>query len=113
MKMKLNYKEQKLLSAEEQSQQAIEYAVKSTKLQYQSNLLATQKSLEEAKNELVEAKTEYPLDFGKVVSLQDSVESLEKGLKASEVRDLGYSYSLVRKIKSKQNWSHISVKYSF
>lgn len=40
-------------------------------------------------------------------------EHLEKGLKASEVRDLGYSYSLVRKVKSKQNWSHVSVKYSF
>lgn len=35
-------------------------------------------------NELAEVKTEYPLDFGKVVSLQDSVESLEKGLKALE-----------------------------
>lgn len=82
--MKLNYREKKLLLAGEQSQQAIEYAVKSTKLQYQANLLATQKSLEEAKNELAEAKTEYPLDFGKVVSLQDSVESLEKGLEALE-----------------------------
>lgn len=92
MEMKLNYKEQKLLSAEEQSQQVIEYAVKSTKLQYQANLLATQKSLEEAKNELAEAKTEYPLDFGKVVSLQDSVESLEKGLKA--LKNLGKELGL-------------------
>lgn len=84
MEMRLNYKEAKLLSSEEKSQKDVEYAVKSTKLQYQSNQLATQQSLEEAQNELEEAKTEYPLDFAKIVSLMDKVESLEKGLKALE-----------------------------
>lgn len=38
---------------------------------------------------------------------------LATGLKASAVRDLGYSYSLVRKIKNKQNWMHISKYYNF
>ena len=40
-------------------------------------------------------------------------ELLEQGLKASKIRDLGYNYALVRKIKSKQNWSHISCNYNF
>ena len=38
---------------------------------------------------------------------------LSGGLSASEVRDLGYKYSLVRKIKSRENWSHISQDYSW
>lgn len=40
-------------------------------------------------------------------------ELLDKGFKPSKIRDLGYNYALVRKIKSKQNWSHISCNYNF
>ena len=45
--------------------------------------------------------------------VKEICEYLSKGFKASEVRDFGYSYSLVRKIKSKQNWHHISINYNF
>ena len=38
---------------------------------------------------------------------------LEKGLSASKIRDLGYKYNLVRKIKARKNWEHISNEYSF
>lgn len=40
-------------------------------------------------------------------------EYLSAGLTAAEVRDKGYSYELVRAIKSKKNWKHISNNYSF
>lgn len=78
--MLLNYKEQKLLSEEQKSQKEVEYAVKSTKLQYQSNLLATQSALDEAKKKLNDLKCEYPLNFEEVINTTNEVESLEKGL---------------------------------
>lgn len=78
--MLLNYKEQKLLSEEQKSQKEIEYAVKSTKLQYQANLLATQSALDKAKKKLSDLKCAYPLDFEEVINTADEVESLEKGL---------------------------------
>lgn len=61
-------------------QKDVEYAVKSTKLQYQADLLKTQQFLDEAKKNLAEAKTEYPMSFEKVVNLYNEVESYEKGL---------------------------------
>ena len=78
--MLLDYKEQKLLSEEQKSQKEIEYAVKSTKLQYQANLLATQSALDEAKKKLSDLKCAYPFDFEEVISTADEVESLKKGL---------------------------------
>lgn len=70
----------------------MEYAVKSTKLQYQADLLKTQQSLDEAKKNLAEAKTEYPMNFEKVVNLYNEVESYEKGLKVlKEIgKELGF-----------------------
>lgn len=47
------------------------------------------------------------------IIVRDICEYLSKGFKASEVRDFGYPYGLVRKIKSKQNWQHISINYNF
>ena len=38
---------------------------------------------------------------------------LQDGLKPSKVRDLGFNYNLVRKIKSRQNWEHISKNFIF
>lgn len=38
---------------------------------------------------------------------------LETGLSSAEIRDLGYNYELVRKIKSRKTWKHISVNYTF
>ena len=40
-------------------------------------------------------------------------ELLEQGYKPSLIRDLGYSYSLVRQIKARKNWKHISHIYNF
>lgn len=78
--MKLNYKEQKLISEEQKTSSEIEYAVKSQKLQYQANLLATQSALDEAKKKLNDLKCEYPLNFVEVINVTNEVESLEKGL---------------------------------
>jgi len=38
---------------------------------------------------------------------------LESGLSSAKIRDLGYDYNLVRKIKIRQTWKHISVDYKF
>ena len=36
---------------------------------------------------------------------------LQKGYSCASIRDLGYKYGLVRKIKDKSNWKHISDEY--
>lgn len=38
---------------------------------------------------------------------------LEAGYSPAVVRDMGYDYRLVRAIKARQNWKHISVNYKF
>ena len=38
---------------------------------------------------------------------------LEEGFKSSTIRDSGYNYNLVRAIKQKKNWTHISCNYNF
>ena len=38
-------------------------------------------------------------------------EYIRDGVKPSEIRDIGYSYNLVRAIKNKKNWTHISCLY--
>lgn len=43
--------------------------------------------------------------------VREICENIVKGLKPSQIRDMGYDYSLVRSIKSKKNWKHISDEY--
>lgn len=38
---------------------------------------------------------------------------LELGMSCAEIRDRGYDYNLVRAIKSRKNWAHISKDYLF
>ena len=38
---------------------------------------------------------------------------LENGLKPSFIRDLGYDYNLIRAIKARKNWNHVSNNYNF
>ena len=78
--MKLNYKERKALSSEEQSQKEVSRAVENAKLQLQSDILATQSALEDKKQELDDAKTTYPLSAINIVNLMTEVEGLEDGL---------------------------------
>ena len=79
--MKINYKERKALSSEEQSQKEVSRAVENAKLQLQSDILATQSALEDKKQELDDAKTAYPLRSIDIVNLMTEVEGLEDGLK--------------------------------
>lgn len=79
--MKINYKERKALSSEEQSQKEVSRAVENAKLQLQSDILATQSALEDKKQELDDAKTTYPLRSIDIVNLMTEVEGLEDGLK--------------------------------
>ena len=79
--MKINYKERKALSSEEQSQKEVSRAVENAKLQLQSDILATQSALEDRKQELDDAKTTYPLRSIDIVNLMTEVEGLEDGLK--------------------------------
>ena len=78
--MKINYKERKALSSEEQSQKEASRAVENAKLQLQSDILATQSALEDKKQELDDAKTTYPLSAINIVNLMTEVEGLEDGL---------------------------------
>lgn len=79
--MKINYKERKALSSEEQSQKEVSRAVENAKLQLQSDILATQSALEDKKQELDDAKSTYPLRSIDIVNLMTEVEGLEDGLK--------------------------------
>lgn len=79
--MKINYKERKALSSEEQSQKEVSRAVENAKLQLQSDILATQSALEDKKQELDDAKSTYPLNAVYIVNLITEVEGLEDGLK--------------------------------
>lgn len=79
--MKINYKERKALSSEEQSQKEVSRAVENAKLQLQSDILATQSALEDKKQELGDAKTTYPLNAITIVNLMTEIEGLEDGLK--------------------------------
>lgn len=38
---------------------------------------------------------------------------LQQGFSSSQIRDKGYKYNLVRSIKRKQTWKHISKDYTF
>lgn len=38
---------------------------------------------------------------------------LQDGLKPAYIRDLGYDYNLIRAIKQRKNWNHISSNYNF
>lgn len=38
---------------------------------------------------------------------------LEEGISSAEIRDKGYDYDLVRAVKGRKNWLHISQEYSF
>ena len=38
---------------------------------------------------------------------------LESGLKPCQIRDLGFNYSLVRGIKNRKRWCHISCNFNF
>lgn len=38
---------------------------------------------------------------------------LSKGLMPAKIRDMGYDYTLVRSIKTRKNWCHISDNYSW
>lgn len=82
--MKINYKERKAISSEEQSQKEISYAVENAKLQLASDILATKSALESKKIELAEAKNKYPLDTTEIISISIDVEAFEDGLKRLE-----------------------------
>lgn len=38
---------------------------------------------------------------------------LEEGIKPSKIRDLGFNYTLIRSIKCKKIWKHISKNFTF
>lgn len=45
------------------------------------------------------------------VNVRNICELLSQGLSSADVRDRGFDYSLVRAIKSRRNWKHISEDY--
>ena len=79
--MKLNYKEKKVLSEEEMSQETLEFALEDAALNLRSDILATKRSLSKAKKELAEAKTLYPLDVQYIMDKTAELEGWKTGLK--------------------------------
>lgn len=82
--MRINYKEQKVLSAEEMSQKEISCMVRKASLQLQADLLASESALEDKKNKLAEVKTTYPLNVQDVINIQLDIEALEDGIKRTK-----------------------------
>lgn len=79
MKMKIDYKNKKLLTPEEKASKEVEYMVKVSNLKFQADVLATQKELEEAKAKYEDLKTEYPLDCAAIIKAKDLVKSWQRG----------------------------------
>jgi len=79
MKMKIDYKNKKLLTQEEKALKDVEYMVKVSNLKFQADVLATQKELEEAKAKYEDLKTEYPLNCEAIIRAKDSVKSWQSG----------------------------------
>lgn len=46
-------------------------------------------------------------------TVRDICRLLVAGRTAAEIRDKGFDYNLVRAVKSRKNWGHISKEYSF
>lgn len=82
--MRLDYKKKEVLSPEEIDQKEVSFVVEEAKLQLKSDILATQRELENKRALLAEAKTTYPLNTGHIISLMDTIEGLEKGIKGLE-----------------------------
>lgn len=79
--MRINYKTGELISNEEQSKKAVEFAIEESKLQLQSDILATKQSLANAKIALEVVKTTYPLDSNAILEAKSEVDAYETGLK--------------------------------
>lgn len=47
------------------------------------------------------------------IIVKEICELLEQGFASCEIRDFGYDYGLVRAIKRRQNWKHISLNYKW
>ena len=73
--MKINYKEKRFISEEEQNSRDIEFMVEDTKLQFQKDLLETKKEYEAARLLLADLKTNYPLDVQAIIDAQIDVEN--------------------------------------
>ena len=78
--MKINYKEQKLISEETKTKEELSVYIQKTDLELQSALLATQQSVIETELKLADAKTEYPLNIEKILCLTSELESLQNGI---------------------------------
>ena len=82
--MKIDYKNNKLMSSEEMTQKEIEYKVESAKLSLQSDILATKLSKARAEANLEEAKHTYPLNTQAIIDCQAEVEAYTEGLEKLE-----------------------------
>ena len=91
--MKINYKEQKLISEETKTKEELSVYIQKPDLELQSSLLATQQSVIEMELKLADAKTEYPLDINKVISITAEIESLKKGIECIEDLRKEYGFS--------------------
>lgn len=91
--MRINYKDKKVLTMGEATEQEVSFAVEDAKLQLQSDILATKRVLESKKSDLEVAKTGYPLEPKRIIDLMNEVEAYEDGVKKLEKLsvELGFS----------------------
>ena len=89
--MKLDYKNRKPLSSEARDQKEVEFAVQTTKLQFEADKLATQRAIAELKKKLDNWKSDYPINIHAIITAQEDLKNLEAGLEAIEVlqKELG------------------------
>ena len=78
--MRIDYKNQTVISSEEVNAKDVEFAIRKTKLKLSADILATQEKLSDAEAALAEAKTSYPLDLDTIVALMQTVDGYKKGL---------------------------------
>ena len=78
--MKINYKEKRFISEEEQTSRDIEFMVEDAKLQFQKDLLETKKELEASRLVLADLKTNYPLDIQAIIDTQVEIENLSDAI---------------------------------
>ena len=80
--MRIDYKNQTLLSQEEKNAQDVQFAIQEAKLQLASDILETQRQLASAKKDLEDAKTLFPFCSKTIIAAMANVDGYQKGLDA-------------------------------
>ena len=79
--MLIDYKNKKLISADEINNQQVEFNVRQAKLQLQADILSTEQLISEGEAKLKLAKQTYPFNSGHIIDCQLKLDAYQEGLK--------------------------------